>query len=744
MGPKKTQKDTSMDESAGISRSSDQDTLTELLKTLVTTMSKGQEDMANLMKKTLNKESMTQEEYRVETERSEKQKRSERNLTKIADIKDGDDPEVYLESLKNKLIQANVPQDEWKLLLISHLTGKYLVMIQDIEADPGYGFEEVQSRILDCCGLTSTMAGQQFHKFQAVDAKDMGTAQLIQTLKRLITKVLKGSQTIDEAIELLLISKVRYVMSSRGKQFLDGRTPKTESDLREALQCWESTERSICEERPVWNRPKLQTSTSSNKCFNCGEAGHMARQCPNAMDSSKSSESSSGKKDIVCHACSKTGHKVFSCSNRSVSKKELDDKSRRKDGKAVKGVTTADEVKKDINILTGTVAGKELPFILDSGARITMMPSEMVGEAYYTGQVTLVKDANGGTTERELARVTIEIGGQVRKELVALAKGDVNGEKGLLSIDLESDKDFQLVELFRKKRKEVLAVETRNQKKEKLREQNEKLSIVSENEDKSEKTEEAMELPCLEKGFDRNDFIQEIKSDISLGTCRELADRKQKVVHINYVKRYVEREECVQALTVVAEEVQEDSKVKLRVEKCEGFNEEELERVLVESKEILVDKPGETGVVMIDIELEPGTRVISQRPYRIPEKMKEGVRKEIEDMLEGGIIEESESAWSSPIVPVLKPNGAIRVCVDYRKLNACTPQTQCYIPTLDDILDDVGQAKVLSKLDLTKGFYQVRLAPRAKDLTTFISPFGKYRFKRMPFGLKMLRQYFRL
>ena len=52
-------------------------------------------------------------------------------------------------------------------------------MIHDIEADPGYGFEEVQSRILDCCGLTSTMAGQQFHQFPAVDAKDMGTAQLI-------------------------------------------------------------------------------------------------------------------------------------------------------------------------------------------------------------------------------------------------------------------------------------------------------------------------------------------------------------------------------------------------------------------------------------------------------------------------------------------------------------------------------------------------------------------------------------
>ena len=109
----------------------------------------------------------------------------------------------------------------------------------------------------------------------------------------------------------------------------------------------------------------------------------------------------------------------------------LDDKSRRKDRKAVKEVTTADEVKTDINILTGTVAGKELPFILDYGAWITMMPSGMVGKAYYTGQVILVKNANGGTTETELARVTIVIGGQVRKELVTLAKGDVNGGNGM-------------------------------------------------------------------------------------------------------------------------------------------------------------------------------------------------------------------------------------------------------------------------------------------------------------------------
>ena len=71
----------------------------------------------------------------------------------------------------------------------------------------------------------------------------------------------------------------------------------------------------------------------------------------------------------------------------------------------------------------------------------------------------------------------------------------------------------------------------------------------------------------------------------------------------------------MRALTVVADEVEEESKVKLRVEKCEGLHEEESERVMVESKEIIVDKPGDSGVVMIDIKFEPGTRMISQQPH---------------------------------------------------------------------------------------------------------------------------------
>ena len=66
-----------------------------------------------------------------------------------------------------------------------------------------------------------------------------------------------------------------------------------------------------------------------------------------------------------------------------------------------------------------------------------------------------------------------------------------------------------------------------------------------------------------------------------------------------------------------------------------------------------------------------------------------------------------------------------------------TPQIQQVIPTLDDVLERAGGARVLSKMDLAKGYYQVGIEDEARDLTTFVSPWGKFKFNRMPFGLRI-------
>ncbi len=94
-----------------------------------------------------------------------------------------------------------------------------------------------------------------------------------------------------------------------------------------------------------------------------------------------------------------------------------------------------------------------------------------------------------------------------------------------------------------------------------------------------------------------------------------------------------------------------------------------------------------------------------------------------------------ESVWSSPLVPVRKPDGGVRLCVDYRRLNAIASKEPYYIPGFDEMVELVGKGKVLSKVDLSKGFHQVEVEECDRDKTCFTCPFGKFKYKRMPFGL---------
>ncbi len=100
-----------------------------------------------------------------------------------------------------------------------------------------------------------------------------------------------------------------------------------------------------------------------------------------------------------------------------------------------------------------------------------------------------------------------------------------------------------------------------------------------------------------------------------------------------------------------------------------------------------------------------------------------------------GIIERCRSNWASPLVPVRKPDGNVRLCVDYRRLNEVTEKEPYYIPSFDEMVEKVGAGRVMSKIDLAKGFHQVMVEEKDQDKTCFVCPFGKFRYRRMPFGL---------
>ena len=127
---------------------------------------------------------------------------------------------------------------------------------------------------------------------------------------------------------------------------------------------------------------------------------------------------------------------------------------------------------------------------------------------------------------------------------------------------------------------------------------------------------------------------------------------------------------------------------------------------------------------------------ISVPPYRLSPPRKEALQREIKAMLADGIIQHSASPWAAPVVLVPKANGSLRVCVDYRRLNAITVPDPYPIPRIDDLLHEAKPTPYMSLLDLKAGYWQIGVRNEDQDKTAFITPFGVYKFTRMPFGLR--------
>ena len=125
-----------------------------------------------------------------------------------------------------------------------------------------------------------------------------------------------------------------------------------------------------------------------------------------------------------------------------------------------------------------------------------------------------------------------------------------------------------------------------------------------------------------------------------------------------------------------------------------------------------------------------------QKPRSFAPPINQEIENQCQQLLSEDIIEYSSSKWSSPVVPVKKPDGSLRLCIDYRKLNSITEGEQFPMPSLNKCLFGGSEMKYFTTLDLVKGYYQVPLAADCKDLTAFTTSANHYQFKRLPFGLK--------
>ena len=148
-----------------------------------------------------------------------------------------------------------------------------------------------------------------------------------------------------------------------------------------------------------------------------------------------------------------------------------------------------------------------------------------------------------------------------------------------------------------------------------------------------------------------------------------------------------------------------------------------------------------TTAVRLEIRIEPGVEPVNVKPYQLPETQKQEVRRQVEELRQGGIITESNSPWNSPLLIVPKKADATgekkwRLVIDYRKVNEKTVVDAYPLPDVTEILDQLGQSKYFSCIDMIMGYHQIEVAEQDRTITAFSTKEGHWEYKRLPFGLK--------
>ena len=228
---------------------------------------------------------------------------------------------------------------------------------------------------------------------------------------------------------------------------------------------------------------------------------------------------------------------------------------------------------------------------------------------------------------------------------------------------------------------------------------------------------------------------------------------KEKIYHLNLLKKYNQRQvpensAHLIALTIAHEtEATQDLAMDLPASRAKETaadteispslsptQQEEVAKMLQSFPDVMTDIPGKTHLEEVTMALTDDTP-IRQKAYSLPFAKRETVKKEIDTLLTAGIVTPSTSPYSAGIVLLRKPSGEHRLCIDYRRLNAVTVFQSEPMPEPDHLFAQLSGAKYFSRLDLSKGYYQIAIPEHLRHLTAFSSPDGHFEFTVMPFGL---------
>ena len=239
---------------------------------------------------------------------------------------------------------------------------------------------------------------------------------------------------------------------------------------------------------------------------------------------------------------------------------------------------------------------------------------------------------------------------------------------------------------------------------------------------------------------------------------------KRKVYHANLLKKYFERlendskntsvaagtlmqeiacaavveedvnpalDDLLELCPTVAKEFAEDLHIS---EELKGDQRDQLTKLIADYRHIFTDLPGCLNIITHEIKLT-STEPVRSKPYPVPYAVRDQLKADINSMLQMGVIQRSNSPYAAPVVVVKKPDGSNRICIDFRKLNKITVVDPEPMTTAPDILERIGNDQYFSTFDLSKGYWQIKMAEEDIAKTAFVTPDGEYEFLRMPFGM---------
>ena len=175
---------------------------------------------------------------------------------------------------------------------------------------------------------------------------------------------------------------------------------------------------------------------------------------------------------------------------------------------------------------------------------------------------------------------------------------------------------------------------------------------------------------------------------------------------------------------------------KMHAQEVDGLD-KDLNKILKENQEVFKEGLGTLEGFKADIRVNPSARPRFFKARPVPYALKKKIDQELERLQQEGTLEPVLfSKWAAPIIPVLKPDGRIRICGDYRiTVNQVVQRDEHPIPKIDDLFSSLAGGKLFSKLDLSHAYQQLLLEEESKQYFTINTHRGLFRYNRLPFGV---------